>query len=973
MSRWCWSWVVLAWLPLVASAQKAAPDSDALDAGLTAPVSPLPDADVVDRKALLKDFDNAFRNLARDKNKRALRLYKAGDYPGALRAIRQAYKAAPEDPEILNNAGYLHHRLGDLKAAERYYRLALKASPKRYVAHINLVDLLLERPSTPKRLDEVARLLQKARGIKGNFPDVIRRQARVADLQGRTEEARRFYRELSKASPLEDGDRKEIADFHRSLGEEDEALRWYKEIVAGQRGGPAYEAARQAVREIEVERTARRFGWSGPDDEIPVQTRGLVEQATRMIGQGRVEDARRLLDEALSQAPQYAKAWSELGALRVAAGEVKAGEMALLRAMSIEQGDAEVHARLGRLYLSIPERAGEARLFLGRALDARPDWIELNLSMARACRAAGRLPRALAHVERYLEGGGTQRERAQALKAELLRVLPDGVDQPLEPGPASDPVDRSVIATLKAARAMLSQGRPDEALVALQQLPEEDRGAEVLNLEALILVSAERWAEAILPLERALTLDDARPETHALMGQVLWKLDRPEDARTAWARARARGSVDAALSLARVALEEAPDAWGPVGDLRGLGALLEARAHLKDVLSAGASEWSVQEAEQLKGTVDGRLTRLAIWGAGLVMLLGVGIFGWRRRIWGGTDLATLITEHPETGPDVQRVLSAVRHEVLKHNTMVLTGLVSALEAGQPAGDKARHVCHSLFGTRRGDEGVYGRLKLYAEQLRQIGRAHKLRLNLRRRDPAFKALLTGFEQLSRVSADLVRVEALAPKRRDDVIRQLNRAVPQLNEIGYGEIRRLLDQLKVLTVDEGLLEDIFERTVREPGFSEAVVGPLHLDVHAPLPIGVCIPRGPFEDILANLIRNALQSGMRHGQGHDPGEGSTPVALSIGLGVEVEVDMITGIERVVFLIRDRSPQTLTTQMLQGRFIEEGLGLTGEQVSRYEGTLDVRVPDGDWEKAVVVKLPRVYAEEEEGFDEDLFEGSLM
>ena len=927
---------------------------------LTPPEVDLPDAGVVDREALLKDFDSAFHKMARDRNAEALAKYKAGDYPGALAAIRLAHEAAPDDPEILNNAGYLHHRLGDLEAAERFYRRALEVSPKRYVAHINLADLMMAQAATPARLGEVADLLRRARAIKGNHPDVIRRQAQVADRQGQTEEARRFYRELEQVGPLKPAALLEIAAFHRGLGEEEEALSRYRALLASELAPEEAEIADQArlaVREIEIERTARRFGWSGPEAEIPAQARALVERARRDLAQGKAPEARRLLEEAVALAPQYAQAWSDLGALHSAEGRLEAAELALLRALSVDQGGPEIHARLGRLYLGMPSRAAEAPLFLGRALEARPDWVELNLSMAEACRAAGRLPRALVHVERYLEGRGSQEERAQILKAELLRLLPDAVQQ-IADEPEVDPAKRSLMNTLKSARALISQGRPEEALVRLGRLPEAERGAEVLNLEALILISARRWAEALVPLERSLALDDRQGEPYELMGQALWRLGQVEPAQAAWAKARARGAVGAALSMARLALAQVPKGWGPLGDLRGLHHLIDARAHLKDHLSARAPAWAQQQARALKSEVDGRLTALGIWAAGLLAVVGFVVWGWRRRIWGGEPLSTLIADHPETGPDVQRVLSAVRHEVLKHNTMVLTGLVAALEAGQPAGDKARHVCRSLFGARRGDEGVYGRLKMYAEQLRQIGRAHGVRLNLHRRDPAFKALLGGFEQLAAVSSELARVEALAPARQRRLIRRLEQAVPLLNEIGYGELRRLLDQLRVLTVDAALLEDIFERTLREPGFAEAVVGPLHLDVQAPLPIGVCIPRGAFEDILANLIRNALQSGLRSGQGVDPGEGGTPVALSIGLGVELDVDMITGLERVAFLVRDRSPQRLTAEMLQGRFIEDGLGLTVDQVGRYEGTLDVRVPDGDWEKAVVVKLPRVYNE---------------
>jgi len=68
---------------------------------------------------------------------------------------------------------------------------------------------------------------------------------------------------------------------------------------------------------------------------------------------------------------------------------------------------------------------------------------------------------------------------------------------------------------------------------------------------------------------------------------------------------------------------------------------------------------------------------------------------------------------------------------------------------------------------------------------------------------------------------------------------------------------------------------------------------------------------------------------------------------------VDGITGIERVAFLIKDRSSKSLSIDTLRNRLVEQGLGLTFELVSKYDGNLDVRSADAPWVKAVVVELP--------------------
>lgn len=938
-------WVVGALSLWVAASAQAAPDGGLVDA---------PDAGS-DPAVLVGMVDDALARLARSRNKEALVHLRAGEVPEALAAIREALELGAEDPEIVNNAGYLYHQLGNLEEAERLYRKALTLQPDRYVALINLADLITAQVATPERLEEAANRLTRARELRGNNPSVILRQARVAARRGRFDEAQRFFKERLAAKPPDDALRLEIGDLHRDFGAEEEALSWYRQIT--DRGAIGEEAHRH-IREVEVARTARKFGWTGPQEEIPAQARSLAARANQLLAEGQIPEARRLLEQALSEAPQFADARADLGSLLLAEGEVARAELELLRALSVEQGSAEIHARLGRLYLGQPDRAGEARVFLGRALQMRPDRVDLHLPLAQAHRAAGDLPRALSHVERFLSTGSPgagDKKRAGALKADIVQLLPEEA----RPGADAARVDlagRDLAATLSRAKAMVSRGEPEAAMAELRRLSQESRGVEVLTLEARILLAAGREAEAIVLLNQAIELEGEAPALHALMGRALLATGQREAARKSLRTAAALGAHGAIVDLARLDEEAASGSLGWLSDAASAPRLVGVRSQLKAALARPLSAHERAEAQTLLQQVDTRLWRAGIVGGGLILLLGLGgLLSWRRR-WGGCTLTELLAQHPEAGPEVQRILSAVRHEVLKHNTMMLTGVVEALELGESANEKAAHARRSLFGTGQGDQSVYDRLKDYAEQLTQVARGHELRLNLRRRDPAFSALIAGFEALARIAPDLDRIEGLSNRRRGAVQRTLERAAHQLNEEGYGAIQALLDQLRVLEISRDLLMGLFDRTVREPAFQAATIAPLHLDIEPELPLSISIPRQPFEDILTNLIRNALQSGLRHGQGVDPGEGLTPVALSIGLGLRTEVDPITGLERVLFLIRDRSPQRLTREMLRGRYIEEGLGLTADLVSRYDGTLDVIVGETDWHKAVVVKLPRVY-----------------
>ena len=78
-----------------------------------------------------------------------------------------------------------------------------------------------------------------------------------------------------------------------------------------------------------------------------------------------------------------------------------------------------------------------------------------------------------------------------------------------------------------------------------------------------------------------------------------------------------------------------------------------------------------------------------------------------------------------------------------------------------------------------------------------------------------------------------------------------------------------------------------------------------------------------------------------------------MEVGITADLEVDEVTGYERAVFLVSDRSTKELTTEMIRGRAIEGGLGLTVDLAARYDGTVDVVPGDRGWKKAIRIKLP--------------------
>jgi tetratricopeptide (TPR) repeat protein len=934
----------LALLLLFAGPALAAPD-----AGEDAPA---PGADLAGM------VDVALRNLARARNAEALERLRDNDRPAALAKLREAYALDRTDAEIVNNLGYVLLLLGNRAEAVSTLREALSLDPQRVPAMLNLVDLLADEGSEPERLAEAAALLTRARELKGNQPRLIRRQALVAARRGRFDEAERFWREVLALTPAAERDaaQLEVGDFYRDFGREADAIAAYRGIAAG----PSAAAAAERIRDLEVDQAARRLGWHRPGAEVSAQARRQAERARALAREGRVDLAMDLLRQAIDEAPRYAAARLWLGDLLRDAGRRDEAELTYLRALAIDPSSAEAPARLGELYLAWPPkpRADEAALFLGRALELRPDWTHLDLPLARAAQAAGDPVGAMHDVEQFLAHGppGPRRDEALALQRDLAgllaQVYPAGV--PAAPSEPHDGQPPAFVEASNRARVLLAQGENDAAMRVLEKLPDAERGPIVRNLEAHILTASGRLDEAAAAYRASLAQDAAQPDVRAELGALDVRRGEVDEGRRQLEQAELEGSVAATVALAELDAGPAAGWWVDLGHYRALVAARDRaeRAARADLPSPEDPSLRYR-ASALHADVGARLARvhqaLAATGALLLALLAMA-YAWRR---GGSTLGQFIAKHPEAGPEVQSILSAIRHEVLKHNTLVLTGLADALTRGEPAGEKAAWCHDSLFGDGRG-EAVVHRLRAYAERLKQLGRAHRMRLNLKRRDPALRALLAGFRTLERVAPLLRRADALGTRQRARLLRAVRRAARLLNVEGYEAVRTLLDRLRVLEVDEALLRGIYERTRREPERAGVAMAPLELEV-APglrLPVGVAIPRHAFADILANLIRNAVQAAVKDRPG-------TPVALGLALGSEV--DPITGLERVVLAVRDRAPQGLSAATLRGRDIADGLGLTTDLVSRYEGTIDVRGPDGPWAKAVVVKLPRLHPDEED------------
>jgi tetratricopeptide (TPR) repeat protein len=913
----------------------------------TQPVAPapnVPDAGSAPPANELQQLDESVARIAEAARRSAEELLARKDYPGALKALQQAHELDPKHAGAATRLAELYALLGNYARAEQVYREALALDPEQAAPNLGLAELLARDKHDSLRLAEAASLLARARELSGNDPAIIVRQARVAASAGHFEEAERDYAAYVERAGESDELRIELGDFLRDFGRTEQALAYYRKVSPSL--APARVAA-QRIFELDVEREARELGLAQKDDAIPEQARAWLQKAQRLAEGGMPAEADRLVRRAISLAPNFGEARAELGDLLRAQKRPLEAELEYLRGLALDPSDVGLHVRLAELYLADAEseRAGEAALVLERALGAHPELSALQLRLAHAYRRAGDLPRALFHAKRFLAqaSAGPNRDAALALRSALERLL----GSPGEAAPAQAANDAADLAPIARARAYLARGRTDAALAELRRVPNVLRTADVLTLEARVLHAAGRSAEAARVLEGALARDPGRPELLEELGLVLWALSRMAAARARFVECEARGSAACSFELAR--LDAASGDHGALAflyDAPRLFALLDARARIERLRARDSLPLRSAELSSLRAELDGRLFTLswaALAAALLCLLLQLVL---RARLFGGHDVAELIERHPEAGPEAMRILSSIRHEVLKHNSMALAGVCQALERGEPGvADKAAHLERALFGdgtARHG--GAHARLLGYAAELRRLARAHGLRLNLRRRDRALGPLLAGFAQLSRSRSALRRVDAQSPGARARLLRRLTLASDALHVRGYAGLRETLDRIRFFEVDAGVLERVFARTRGEPALASAQISPLALAPDSALPCSVRMPEHAFADVMTNLLRNALEASLNEGNA---------AAAEVGLVVRSELDAATGLEQIAFLVLDRARDALPERALHARYIEAGLGLTADLVARYEGSLTVEADVPGWSKAVVLRLP--------------------
>ncbi|MSP90628.1 MAG: hypothetical protein EXR79_02300 [Myxococcales bacterium] len=935
-----------------------------------------------------------------------LDLQRRRQFDAAAAAVGIAWALRPNDAAACEALAAIHDARHESAPAEWWFLRAILLDGRRASARQHYAEFLVGRldeaaPGRDVRADAAAAVahLQAANTLPDHDAALVCSLGRALALARRCADAAAAV-EACLRLPTRKAPRRRPADLHVAVGDCHFADGDFAEADAAfQRAGAAGFAVSARLDAVRAARDRIRIE-PGPEHEgVDQRARDLALRAIAALdglgerrtadatspalnpaaggaapltpnGSARAQEAVRLattlIGAALRLAPesglvQFARAES-----LVAAGAQADAELPFARALALGLPDdrwtARAAASLGRLYLRWGDgaRSAQAAVLLDDAVRLEPTRADLRWDLIDAHRKAGQLRPALHHLDRWLrrEDAGTADQRRDALA--LRRALQAAV------GPADSasngslpvgPAAAATVAALREARRLAADDRYRDAADALRRHLRTARAAPALWNELALYVEALGDPRGALDARlRSLAVDAAQPDVQLAVGRARLHANEVTLARRHLLEAERLGVADATIQLVRLDVPAEPGLLG-WRDVRRTALLAGLRQRLDGALTRSDARVPRRDTplgRSLRASLDGRLAVARAWQvlALLLVACGAAVLAWWR--WGGLDLKHFLDDHPGAGADVVRVLAAIRHEVLKHNTVALEGLAEALERGLPeAADQASHVRRTLLGGGV-EAAVVDRLHGYVRELQLIARAHGERLNPRR-DRALRALLRGFGLVGAQRRALGQVDALRASGRLALAAALRRAARWLNAEAWAAVTDLLDELRRLRVDAALLQRVFARTRAEPDLAALAVAPLDLDAASDLPVWVDVPRAAFDDVLTNLFRNAIQAGTALEPDAMNGGGTGARGpVRVGVGVHFEVDPITGLEGVAVAVKDCAPGDLDDARIRSAPVERGLGLCRDLVERHEGSLDVRPEPAPWRKALVVRLPR-------------------
>ncbi len=633
----------------------------------------------------------------------------------------------------------------------------------------------------------------------------------------------------------------------------------------------------------------------------------------------------RTLSDAVPQNPDVQ---ATLGGVLAATGDVGGAESAFRRAMAVDPLDPAHPSALADLLAREygGRRDGEALALVRLAQLLDPDdalrWQKVALLARNQARPEERSAEIAAwRAYLQLSPNGADADVARKIVADWERVPPLPPALAIVDRRPAD-VPKEAWDSVWLAEAWAITGRPERARTEVENaLRVEPKDAHALALKARLVLAEggpDARTEALALYQNSLAADAAQRDVLLGVAELLARGGDTVGARALREKGAELGSPEAQYLLAA-------DDWAS-------GRAWASHLRLDAFFAAPSSE-RLADARGLEADLRAAAVRWLLLAGAAITIVVVAPITWFLRRRSGLGLDAFLARSPHSFRDVARIASILKHDVLKHHCVVLDAVADALLDRDP--EPARWVAERLYGAG----GAIAKFRSLIGQLEELARIQGLRLNLRHKDPVFGPMIAAMDQLAGLESQMRSGHG----RR--LAADLRAISAELNGTSPRALSSLVRRLCLLPVDAGTLEFVFAATAAEPAFHGKSLPAFSVDATDERAF-VRMFREDLVDVLTNLLRNALQASLDAG------------CARMSVAVRFEVDDTTGLERVSFRVRDDAPKRVTTAVIRGRYIERGLGLTVDLISKNGGSIRVEDEPG-WSKAVVVRFPRVEASE--------------
>lgn len=511
-----------------------------------------------------------------------------GLYDDAERAFNTVLAAVPDDHDVLYNLGLAAARAGDYTRARSAFEVALRARP-------NDVDSLVQLGLVELNLGDYNHaiyLLVQARKLVPERADAALGLARATQAAGYFGDSLLAYNDYLKLQPGDDMVRRDRAFVlgYTAAGRA-EGL---KELTQYVEKHPA-----DAIGFLDLAQVSYRVDLGQALEQVsralrldPTLERAHFIRAWLLYRLGRDREALGDLETAIRQNPRDAAAFDLLGLAYMNLDKPLESEKALKQAAGLSPNDPKILLHLARALVD-EGHAAEAEPFLDRFRQMQPNGPQrpreeagvvetasltpsersrrtceqlrqrihdhpndasLRLDLGTLLLADGKLDEAVPVLHELLA-----MKPAVAVSYQAGAVLLNFEQYALARDFLARSVDTEPAARLDLALALFFSEGPNQAMTALDRLPEHDRGGDYFLMKAKIDDAAGRSAEADNTIEQGMRYSITRPRLAQDSALLLLRHNRKARALEMVSRAMKSSPNDPDLMLTKAVVLSSMD------------------------------------------------------------------------------------------------------------------------------------------------------------------------------------------------------------------------------------------------------------------------------------------------------------------------------------------------------------------------------------------------------------------------------